>query len=714
MQYTYIQLKTFFFVFLLFLSGLCNLNAQSHKIDSFRKVLMHSKEDTDKIKALSKWGVEVENSNPDTALLLGNQALNMANKIGWIAGRINALANIGVIYEIKGKLAIAFTYEDSALAMSEKYGYRDIFNYIYDELGNIASDQNNYSAGLAYYFKAMAFDSATGGKMLGAICNNIGLDYEDMGDYLRAEEYYLKTEKIFTENNDSRQIATVIANLGNFYYLKRDYAKGLESNFKALAIDSSLANLGGIIAEYQNIGLGYLYLKNYSNSLNYAFKAIALSKKTGEIGGMPKVLINIALTYTRIYELDTLGKDFTYRLDNNILHVAHQALLDSAVMYEEESIRYANILKDRLSQITAIKGIGDICILKKQYTKAIACFLQAYNIADSLGVLQQALEFSEALGHAYSKIGNYAAAIKYLDEALALKDSVYGIEKGNKMAEMEARYQDEKMQKEIEGLAEKNEIQNLLIKQSTYLTYGLASLAILISLIGFLLIRQNRINTKNTKIELGQKLLRSQMNPHFIFNAITSIQNYIYKEEPQEAANYLSSVFKLMRTIIESSKEEYILLEKEISSLKHYLVLQQLCAKEKFDFNLDISSNIDIGNLLIPPMIAQPFIENAIEHGIANKTDGRGVVTIRMAVKNDMLLLEIEDNGIGRDKAKEISKQNSGAHLSVATNITRERIALLNRKAKKKITMQIVDLKDEYNNAMGTRVVFELPLNTIA
>jgi LytS/YehU family sensor histidine kinase len=217
----------------------------------------------------------------------------------------------------------------------------------------------------------------------------------------------------------------------------------------------------------------------------------------------------------------------------------------------------------------------------------------------------------------------------------------------------------------------------------------------------------------HTKIELQQKLLRSQMNPHFIFNAMTSIQNFIYKEEPQKAADYLSSVFKLMRSILEGSKHEYVSLEKEISTLRYYLILQQLCYQHKFDFVIDVDAEMDTENINVPPMIAQPFIENAIEHGISNKTDGKGMVTIRLKHQGEKFRLEIEDNGIGREKANEINKHRGDKHLSVATNITQERITLLNGNGSKKISMKIIDLRNGAGEATGTKVVFEFPLHEL-
>lgn len=700
-------------LFTVFFYAITNVFAD-HKTDSLKTALANTKQDTDKINILIRIGSELENINPDTSLLLGKQALVLSQKIVWVKGIVNALSTMGIFYEIKGDMNTALKLEDSAMSMSNKYNYTGSLNSIYNELGNITSEQNNYSAGLDYYFKALSEDSLAGANMIANICNNIGLNYEEEGNYLKAEEYYLKTEKIFEEEKNIEHLAITYGNFGNLYYVEGNYKKGLENNFKAMRIDSSRNNMGGLIPDYQNIGLGYMYLQDYPKCIEYTFRGLTLSEKTGELGYVPKALGNIGMVFLEVYQADSTLKGFKYRRNGKELYIAHSALPDSALVYDENTMITAKKINDRLSQLVATKEIGDVFVARKDFSRAISYYQHAFDLADSLGVLQQEMDYSQVLGHTYAQIGNYAMAIKYLNNTIILKDSLFGREKTKQLAELEAKYQNEKKEKEIETLAQKNQIQNLQIKQSRSFIFGFAFLALLIAAFAFLLIRQNRINNWNSKIELEQKLLRSQMNPHFIFNAMTSVQNYIYKEEPQMAANYLSSVFKLMRSILESSKEEYILLEKEVETLKHYLILQQICFHNKFDFTIDIDPRINIENTLIPPMMAQPFIENAIVHGIVNKMDEKGLISIHMTLENDMFHFEIEDNGVGREKAREINRQRTGEHLSVAINITQDRIGLLNKKSKKKITMQIIDLKDRNNEATGTKVVFSFPLNTLA
>jgi sensor histidine kinase YesM len=224
-----------------------------------------------------------------------------------------------------------------------------------------------------------------------------------------------------------------------------------------------------------------------------------------------------------------------------------------------------------------------------------------------------------------------------------------------------------------------------------------------------LFIRQSRLKSAEQLTEFKQKLFRSQMNPHFIFNSLTSIQNFIINQDDIKASVYLSRFSELVRSILNNSMVENITLEEEVSTIKNYLELQKVRFSEKFDFSVGVDSNIDPENTFIPPMLGQPFIENAIEHGIKNKA-GKGHIRILFEAKDARLHYSIEDDGVGRQKAREILNERNKEHRSVATDITKERIRVLNRKQRSKITLDIDDLMDRNGFASGTRVTFTVAL----
>jgi sensor histidine kinase YesM len=199
------------------------------------------------------------------------------------------------------------------------------------------------------------------------------------------------------------------------------------------------------------------------------------------------------------------------------------------------------------------------------------------------------------------------------------------------------------------------------------------------------------------------------MNPHFIFNSLTSIQNFIINQDDIKASIYLSRFSELVRSILTNSIEERITLDEEIGTIRNYLELQKVRFSDKFDYSVEVDERIDPENTFIPPMLGQPFIENSIEHGIKNK-DSKGHIWIRFIAKNGNICYSIEDDGVGRKKAQEVLRSKNREHKSLATEITRERIRVLNRRQKKKLIMEILDLKSPDGQASGTRVTFTVAL----
>jgi hypothetical protein len=310
----------------------------------------------------------------------------------------------------------------------------------------------------------------------------------------------------------------------------------------------------------------------------------------------------------------------------------------------------------------------------------------------------------------YEKENRTKEALKYHILFSNAGDSLNKIQQQRETTEMQTRYETEQKEIQIENLSQENASQSFKLRQSRIFLFGLAGFVILVILFAIVLIRQGRLRERQNNIILQQKLFRSQMNPHFIFNSLSSIHHFMIYEEPAKAASYLSRFSRLIRAILHSSVEEYISLGNEISTIENYLELQKVRFPDKFEFKIEVDDQLDIENTLIPSMITQPFVENAIEHGIKQKTS-KGNIQVRYLQKGEMLVIEVEDDGIGRSKAKELSLVKNKDHTSLATSIIRERIRSLNRALKKKIRLDILDLKNEKGEAAGTKVILEVPLS---
>ena len=239
--------------------------------------------------------------------------------------------------------------------------------------------------------------------------------------------------------------------------------------------------------------------------------------------------------------------------------------------------------------------------------------------------------------------------------------------------------------------------------------YTLEFLMVVLGIFIFIKYRERKMREQNFYLQLEQKLLRSQMNPHFIFNSLSSIQSFIFESDPIKAGSYLSRFAELIRAILYNSREEYVLLEKEIKTLQNYLDLQQLRYNNSFEYDIDVDPLIDPEEILIPPMLAQPFIENSIEHGI-KYIKIKGLISISFTFMNDSILFIIEDNGIGIQAAKKLKDNKSKEHTSLATVITRERIDIFNKGNKRKpFTMNVSEMKDIHGNVVGTKVKLIIP-----
>ncbi|HEY3402464.1 MAG TPA: histidine kinase, partial [Ohtaekwangia sp.] len=206
----------------------------------------------------------------------------------------------------------------------------------------------------------------------------------------------------------------------------------------------------------------------------------------------------------------------------------------------------------------------------------------------------------------------------------------------------------------------------------------------------------------NKKIgDLKLMALRSVMNPHFIFNALNSIQYFIAKNDRQNAINYLSTFSKLIRGVLNHSVHDKISLIDELDLLKYYINLEMVRFENKFDFKLTIDPELDLENIEIPSLLIQPYVENAILHGLNNKRS-HGTLAISVRYDDDRVLFEVEDDGVGREESKRLQAQNFPKHKSMATVLTEERLNLINER--ENVSFKTDDLVDSAGNAAGTRV----------
>jgi LytS/YehU family sensor histidine kinase len=205
--------------------------------------------------------------------------------------------------------------------------------------------------------------------------------------------------------------------------------------------------------------------------------------------------------------------------------------------------------------------------------------------------------------------------------------------------------------------------------------------------------------------------IRSQMNPHFLFNALNTIQSYIYLNDKKQAINYLGKFSVLTRKILEESNRETISLAEEIETLDLYLQLEKMRFENTLEYHIKLEGIRFTEQIKIPPMLIQPYVENAVKHGLMHKSNNRQLnITFKYIESDKMLEVYIEDNGIGRKRSEDINSKRNAAHRSFSTRANKTRLDILNSDRINPISIKITDKTDEFNNSTGTLVQINIPV----
>jgi hypothetical protein len=499
--------------------------------------------------------------------------------------------------------------------------------------------------------------------------------------YPLAQEHLMTALKNFEKEKDYEGAAGVYLNLTFINTEQKDYELANKNSKKAFEYYSQEKNDLGLARALLNLGEVNYYLKNYKDAIIYSKKALIYTKLSNQPSMDGLIYQNIGNVF-----LDTNAPD-------------------SAMVYFNKSLAATKQWGKSFSFAECKQSIAKAFASQRKYPEAIKMAIESYKIADETQMTQVKANAADLLSKFYSISGNYKSALFYKNIASVINDSLFTKEKYKVQNEVEAIYESQKKEQQIETLSKEKQIEVLKNQQSKYYIFTLLILLIIIAVVAILFIRNNRLKAVHKTIELEQRLLRSQMNPHFIFNAVSSIQEFIMKKEPLEASSYLSNFAKLMRSILNNSATEFITVDEEIETLEHYLKLQKLRFDNKLEYEIIVDDELETSELVIPPMLGQPFIENSIKHGIAKKTTGIGNLTVELYQENNNLMFEIKDNGIGLDAS---AKSGDNNQQSMATKITQNRINNFKKEYKNEVDFMVKNITNN-NKVAGVCVTFKLP-----
>ncbi len=551
-----------------------------------------------------------------------------------------------------------------------------ISNY---KLGRLLLIQNAFQASIASYKENLSIIEALDQEAPWADLyelrsnGNLGVIYSDLGDFNKSLEYFLRVMEMSEETENQRALSYTLNNIGSLFVRKEEPEKAIKYLQRALALKKNNAELGQISETYLNIGAAYYEMKKFEDARIYFDSSyLTVENPTQEVHSLM-----------------------------NIASVLEEALeFDSSLFYQKRALVKSEKLVDQYN-IAVINGnIANLFYKMRSFESGLPYVNKSIELSNELGVAASFSTFSRLKARLLFETGNHIDAFRLMDNFVLLNDSIMGVQKAQEFDKLLIVYETEKKEQEIANLTNLNKVQDLTIQQQNFqwlVMLSIAAIILLIVLVLVLILNAKRLKVSRENEIHKQKLLRTQMSPHFISNTLNSIQNFVLANKAIDAASYLARFSKLMREILETSDLEQISLEKEVTIISNYLELQKLRFESRFSYEINLDDTIDPFSVSIPPMITQPFIENCIEHGFRD-IDYIGLITINFRLEAEKLILEVLDNGMGI--REEI---NSSGRKSMATKITKERI----ERAQKPINFLIENLDAPHTGTL-VRLEFQL------
>ena len=635
--------------------------SQTKEIDSLQN-LMKTANDTTRVNLLRRQGELFRNQNKEKALELLKESVGKAKQIGFIKGEINGLYSLGTTHGMTGSYAESLDYLNRCLILAKENQDFKRINFIYNSMGIVYKRIGDYPTSHSYYLKCIKLvDSLQLDQDIWSPYMNLGVLYDLMGEQDKAIESYEKALEVYKGPDPEFLENKVLANLAVIDYSNENYKVALDKFLKLSAYHLKQHNNIDLCTNYSNIGISYLHMGQWKLAEEYLQKSLVLAEQISLKQRIPIIYHNFA---------DLRFRQKRYR----------------------QAIDYSN------KNIEALKAI--------------------------MGGYEQQKEAHELAYKIYEKNGQLPKAIHHLNQTMIYKDSLLNETKVREIQNLQVQhdvyFKDKEIRENELELALLNTKVELNEKRMIYL--GIIAILLLLSAssLYFRYRSKQRSNAllreKNTliseqkgviekmNVELEKRMLRAQMNPHFIFNSLSSIQHLINSNDRKGALSYLSKFSKLLRQVLESSINISLPLKDEIELLKIYVELEALRFDNSFRYTFEIDKNLDTYKYEVPMLLVQPYIENAIIHGLMPK-EGKKELSISFHDTKENIVCIIEDNGVGipsKTVGKKLDRPSRG--MSIIT----KRIEAL-RKFSDQELITIENLKDE--GATGTRVTILIPKN---
>lgn len=619
-----------------------------------------------------------------------NTVISMGIKLAREEGNIKELAyftyTLGSSLRYKDE-TLGRIYLDSALQFSRLIGYEIGEMLVYNSLGNLSRNIGQFDTAIFYFEKSHEIllkqpDSPQKTQGLTNSHQSMGLIAQDKGDFQTAMEHFVKAHKMSIDND--------LIQLGNFYkysiaktnYNLHEFDRAEEGFRQVYAYSDSSKNTQ--LKTWALIGLAELAVEreNFDKGLIYYKEALAIARAQGN-------------TSVREILFET-GRLFIHKKETD--SARHYLALTEEVVGPEH-------VKTRLKLHQAYAQIFQ---LEQKYDLALKRVNEAITMARAeklSAILAQSIKLASDI---YVSSGDYKKGYAYFLDYDHLQDSLFSKENLSSINALQLEYETDLKNQKIKNLELLALSQTAEISRKNQFFVVTVIAALLLVLLIYLIYRQRIARASNNEMLARQRLSNAQLNPHFLYNALSAIQKLVLEnKDVVKTSRYVAKFSKLTRQMLSFTEKESISLASEIEFLQNYLDLQKLRFGDKFEYDISIPKDMEVEFISLPPMITQPFVENALEHGFSNRLSFENKLKVAITESKDQLTILIEDNGVGIDSTLEIEKTRE---KSMAISITKDRLKFLSKRTGKPATIDISDLSKLNPQITGTRIQLNLPI----
>lgn len=540
----------------------------------------------------------------------------------------------------------------------------------------------------------------------------VAKDFANKKEYAKAEDYLNRARKLYVKINDKEKLASVDREIARIQEAQNKITEAI-SSYKSAGLNASSS---GAKSMNMNDANRLYYNDNPKKQKEYIQQNLDLmnsdgNRKEAVISYQQMAQNNIALDkkhdaidnlQSALSEVEDEPKE-VLKIKQEIanIYIADKQP-ERAVSINKELLSEAKKMNDPKVEIEQLQALSNSYFEAQDTEKGLASLQEAYQLAIAEGHTLDAKNSLELLVNEYRR---EKRTEKALDAYADFTDRLESLIKSDSTLMDTKLFQIQ--EKRLSQLEKEKTLKDELIKKQDVINYILvASIILILIFLLFIVKTLYSIKKKNKRIALQS--LRREMNPHFIFNSLNSVNQFIVQNNELEANKYLSSYSKLMRNIMENSNKDFISLTTELEQLREYLDLEHMRFKDKFDYQIEVDENIDTDTVFIPNMLIQPQLENAIWHGLRYKEE-KGVLKLIAKAEDNKLLVLVDDNGIGLTKSKELKTKHQQQHNSRGVTNTTERIELLNSLYGMNIS---IDIKEKNSGEQGVVVTLSFPLTS--